>query len=70
MTLNQNIISDSLQQFQKLWERISFLNEFMKVANKEMELVKKNINEIDLAGLEDILKQYTDTAVIQFLNQI
>jgi hypothetical protein len=39
------------------------LNEFLKVANKEMELVKKNINEIDLAGLEGSLKQYTDTGV-------
>jgi hypothetical protein len=39
------------------------LNEFLKVANKEMELVKKNINEIDLAGLEGSLNQYTDTAV-------
>jgi hypothetical protein len=28
-----------------------------------MELLKKNINEIDLAGLEGSLKQYTDTAV-------
>jgi hypothetical protein len=35
----------------------------LKVANKEMELVKKNLNEIDLAGLEGSLKQYTDTAV-------
>jgi hypothetical protein len=41
MTLNQHIISDSLQQFQKLRERISSLNEFLKVANKKMELVKK-----------------------------
>jgi hypothetical protein len=28
-----------------------------------MELVKKNINEIDLAGLEGSLKHYTDTLV-------
>jgi hypothetical protein len=60
--INQHIISDSLQQFQKLRERISSLNEFLKVANKEMELVKK-INEIDLVGLEGSLKQYTDTAI-------
>jgi hypothetical protein len=39
------------------------LNEFLKVANKEMELVKNNIKEIDLAGLEDSLKQYINTAV-------
>jgi hypothetical protein len=39
------------------------LNEFLKVANKEMELVKRNINEIDLASLEGSLKQYTNTAV-------
>jgi hypothetical protein len=39
------------------------LNEFPKVANKEKELVKNNIKEIDLAGLEDSLKQYSDTAV-------
>jgi hypothetical protein len=63
MTLNQNIISDLFHQFQKLRERISSLNEFLKVANKEMELVKMNINEIDLASLEGSLKQYTDTAV-------
>jgi hypothetical protein len=28
-----------------------------------MELVKMNMNQIDLASLEDNLKQYTDTAV-------
>jgi hypothetical protein len=28
-----------------------------------MELVKKNIKEIDLAGLEDSIKQYTNTTV-------
>jgi hypothetical protein len=28
-----------------------------------MELVKRNINEIDLASLEGSLKQYTNTAV-------
>jgi hypothetical protein len=61
--INQHIISDSLHQFQKLPERISSLNEFLKVANKEMELVKKKLNEIDLTGLEGSLKQYTDTAV-------
>jgi hypothetical protein len=60
MSLNQHVISDSFHQFQKLQERISSLNEFLKVANKEME---KNINEIDLAGLEGSLKQYTDTAI-------
>jgi hypothetical protein len=29
-----------------------------------MELVKKNIKEIDIVGLEGSLKQYTDIAVI------
>jgi hypothetical protein len=63
MTSNQNINSDSFHQFQKLRERISSLNEFLKVANKEIELVKKKLNEIDLSELEGSLKQYTNEAV-------
>jgi hypothetical protein len=42
MSLQQNINSNILQQFQKLREQISSLNEFLKVSNKEMEVVKKN----------------------------
>jgi hypothetical protein len=63
MTLNQNINSNTLQQFQKLWDRISSLNKVISMVNKELELIKNSINEIDLSELEGSLKQYTDAAV-------
>jgi hypothetical protein len=44
-TINQNIKSDSLQQFQKLWERISFLNKVISLVNKEI-VVKSHIQEL------------------------
>jgi methionine synthase II (cobalamin-independent) len=75
MTLNKNINSNSLQQFQKLWKRISSLNKVITMVNKEIEVVKSHISELigidisslatfeDLSSLEDSLKQYTDAAV-------
>jgi hypothetical protein len=61
--INQHNISNSLQQFKKLWERISSLNKVIILVNKELELIKISINEIDLSELEGSLKQYTDNAV-------
>jgi hypothetical protein len=69
--LQQNSLSCSFQQFQKLWERIASLNYIMEV-NKEIEVVKSHIQELigtdisnlatlgDLLNLEDSLKRYTD----------
>jgi hypothetical protein len=63
MTLQQNSVSNSLQQFQKLWERISSLNKDIAMVNKELETIKISINEIDLSELECSLKQYTNEAI-------
>jgi hypothetical protein len=63
MTLNQNINSDSLQQFQKLWNRISSLNKIIMMVNKKIEIVKSHISEligIDVSnlGTPDDLSNY------------
>jgi hypothetical protein len=68
ITLNQHVISDSFHKFQKLSERISFLNKIISLVNKELELIKNSINEIDLSELEGSLKQYTDVTV-EFIPQ-
>jgi hypothetical protein len=40
MTLQQNINTNSLKQFQKLWERMALLNAYITEVNKEIEIVK------------------------------
>jgi 5,10-methylenetetrahydrofolate reductase len=73
--LQQNISSNSFQQFQKLWERMALLNAHITEVNTEIEIVKSHIQELigidvsnlatlgDLSSLEGNLKQYTDDAV-------
>jgi hypothetical protein len=68
MTLNQNVNSNTIQQFQKLWERMSSINTHIALVNKEIEIVKNHIQELigidvsnlatfgDLTNLEDNLK--------------
>jgi hypothetical protein len=54
MTLQQNINSNSLQQFQKLWERMALLNAHITEVNKEIEIFKSHIQEligIDVSNL-------------------
>jgi hypothetical protein len=75
MTLNQNINSNILQQFQKLWERMAEINTHIALVNKEIEVVKTHIQELigidvsnlttfeDLSNLEFNLKQYTDESI-------
>jgi 5,10-methylenetetrahydrofolate reductase len=75
MIFNPTFESNSLQQFQKLWEKIATLNTHITLVNKEIEIVKSHIQELigidvsnlatfgDLSNLEDNLKHYTDAAV-------
>jgi hypothetical protein len=75
MTLQQNSLSSSFQQFQKLWERMALLNAHITEVNKEIELVKSHIQELigidvsnlatlgDLSSLEESLRQYTDDEI-------
>jgi hypothetical protein len=65
MTLNQNINSNTIQQFQRLWERMLWINTHIALVNKEIEIVKSRIQELirinisnlvtieDLSNLED-----------------
>jgi hypothetical protein len=75
MTLQQNINSNLLQQFQKLWERIASFNTYIMEVNREIEVVKSHIQELigidvsslatfgDLLSLETNLKQYADNSI-------
>jgi hypothetical protein len=63
MINQQNSVSNSLQQFQKLWDWISSINKVISMVNKELETIKISINEINLSELEGSLKQYTSNAV-------
>jgi hypothetical protein len=54
MIFNPTFDSNSLQQFQKLWEKISTLNTHITLVNKEIEIVKSHIQEligIDVSNL-------------------
>jgi hypothetical protein len=46
MIFNPTFESKSLQQFQKLWEKIATLNTHITLVNKEIEIVKSHIQEI------------------------
>jgi 5,10-methylenetetrahydrofolate reductase len=75
MIFNPTFESNSLQQFQKLWEKIAALNTHITLVNKKIEIVKSHIQELigidvsnlatfgDLSNLEDSLKQYTDNSI-------
>jgi hypothetical protein len=63
--LLQNSNSNTIQQFQKLWEQMAVLNTHIPLVNKEIS----NLATFgDLSSLEDSLKQYTDS-VVEFIPQ-